>query len=69
MVGNYSRRGEDGVGGEHKCGAEDYCDRWRKLWRRTLCDVRQGLRSALSVCVAHGPLCGDERGLGSNHTG
>jgi len=53
MVGNHSRRREDGFGGEHQRGAEDFGDRRRKLWRpgTTRCAAR--VRSALSVCVAH----------------
>ena len=33
---------------------KDFGDRWRQLWRGALRDVRQGLRSALSVRVADG---------------
>ena len=69
VVGNHSRRGKDGVRGEHKRGAEDYGDRGWKLWRRALRDVRQSLRSSLSVCVAHSAVCGDEWRLGGFDAG
>ena len=69
VVGDHSRRREDGLGGKHQRGAEDHGDHWRKLWRRPLRDVRKGLRSAFSVCVAHGALRGDERCFGGNHAG
>ena len=68
-IGHYSRGGEDGFGGEHKRGAEDHGDRRRQLRRRALCDVRQGLRSAIHLCVAYGSVCGDERGFGGEYSG
>ncbi len=50
-------------------GAEDYGDRRRELWRRALCDVREGVRSAVYVCVADGAVCGDEWGFGGEYAG
>ena len=50
-------------------GAEDHGDRGRLVWRGTLCDVRQGVRSAICVCLAHGALHGDERRGGGRHAG
>ena len=41
--------------------AEDHGDCGRLVWRGTLCDVRQGLRSAICVCMADGAVLGDER--------
>ncbi len=55
MVGDHSRWGEDGFGGEHERGAEDFRDCRRQLWRgSTMAMCGKAVRSALSVCVADG---------------
>ena len=46
-------------GGVHLGGAEDHRDPRREFWSGALRYVRQGLRSAVSVCVADGAVCGD----------
>ena len=61
---HHSRRREDGECRVEFRGAEDRCDRRRLVRRGTLCDVRQGLRSALHVCVANGEVLGDGRRIG-----
>ena len=66
---DYSRRGKDGERGLELGGAEDYGDRGRLVWRGTLCDVRQGLRSAICVCLADGAVLGDERRECGQHAG
>jgi 3-methylcrotonyl-CoA carboxylase beta subunit len=43
VVGDYSRGGEDGLGGVDERGTEDQRDCGRQLWRGALCDVRQGV--------------------------
>ena len=51
------------------CGAQNNGDyRW-ELWGGALCDVRQGVRSAVYVCVADGAVCGDEWGFGGEYVG
>ncbi len=69
MVGDYSRGGEDGVGRVDECGAEDYGDRWGELRSGTLCDVWEGIRPSVSVCVADGAVCGDEWCIGCRDAG
>ncbi len=50
-------------------GAEDYGDCGGELWCGALCDVRQGLRPAVHVCVADGSVCRDGRGGGGEYAG
>src|SRR6185437_11809769 len=49
--------------------AQDYCDHWGIVWRRTLCHVRQGLRSAICFCVADREICGHGRRRRRQHAG
>jgi len=63
------RRREDGHGrGDHGC-AEVYSDRWRKLRRGELCDVRARLSAALFVDVAQCADIGDGRRAGRVRAG
>src|SRR5271168_4657630 len=48
---------------------EDYGNCWRLVWRGALCDVREGFRSALCVCLAHGAVRGHERRFGGRNAG
>ncbi len=58
---DHSRRREDGQRGRQQRSAENRGHMRRQLRRRPLRHVRQGLRSALPVCLAHRALRGDER--------
>ena len=49
--------------------AEDHGDRRRLLWRGKLCDVRQGLRSAIYLRLAHRKIRRHERRLRRQHAG
>jgi 3-methylcrotonyl-CoA carboxylase beta subunit len=66
VVGHHPRRRKDGVGRQHQRGAQDHRHRRRQLRRRALRHVRQGLRSALPLRLAHGALCGHERSFAAN---
>jgi 3-methylcrotonyl-CoA carboxylase beta subunit len=69
VVRHHSRRSEDGLRRQHERRSQDRSHHRRQLWRRTLRDVRQGLRSALSLRLADCALRRHERSLRRRHTG
>ena len=60
---------QDGFGRGQHYRAQDNCDCWRLVRRRPLRHVRQGLRSAIPLCLAHSAVRGDERRVRGKHAG